>query len=159
MFVFRLEAVLQHRQFIEDACKRELAQCLERLTQEKKKFHEFSAARRDAEGRVDALSRQGGSIQDHLLYIRYLDRLAVEIRDQKARVAHAEKQVAEKRRSMIAAMKKRKIMEKLKERQREAYEADLRREEQKFLSDMAVIRYVYQAGQAGDAPRRKETGP
>lgn len=149
MFRFRLEAVLRHRRFIEEGLQRELSQRLARLQQEQERLRQIAAARSVAEKQMDTVFSRGGTARESMLFSQYIQRLSREGEEQGSRIAGAEKAVTEKRREVVAAMKERKIMEKLKEKDRRAYEEDQRREEQKFVNDMAVIRHLHKEGPQG----------
>jgi flagellar FliJ protein len=140
-FNFRLETVLQHRRRIEEDCQRRLAAALAALAEEKKGLADIEASRdRDREGFQQKL-KSNMTASEMLLYQRYFDQLAFDIGDQKRKVAAAA-QLFEKRRSeLVAALKKRQVLDKLKEKQTVVAAKKGLKQEQDFMNEMAVTRH------------------
>ena len=141
-FTFRLETVLQHRRRIEEDCQRELAAALAGLTQEKRVLAGIEASRDRGREEFQQKLKSNMTASEMLLYQRYFDQLAFDIADQKREVAEAA-QLFEKRRSeLVAALKKRKVLDKLKENQMTAAAKKGLKQEQDFMNEMAVTRHV-----------------
>jgi len=73
-----------------------------------------------------------------LLFGDYLQRLERDIDAQQKRVATAERRVGQKRQALIEAMKKRKIIEKIKEKDRDSHLRALAELERKFIDEAAA---------------------
>lgn len=139
-FSFSLQPVLEHRKRIEDekqlvvaTRKRALDEAereLERLNDE---FRRHSAMLRDSHKGLD--TRELQSIYAHL---QFLDRCIVA----QIRIV-AERRVAldRARTELLAASKEKKVVEKLKDRRREAFVLEEQRVEQKELDDGNARRY------------------
>jgi flagellar FliJ protein len=137
---FRLEALLQHRRFLEEGLQRQLAD-LQRQWAE-------------AEGRLQDLRRQReetwerrrvhlevGQIPAVLDCLRYLERQEELIRGQEQRVARLAAAREAKRGELLEAVKQRKMVDKLKAR---FLTDEQRREaqgEQKLIDDLGVTRH------------------
>ena len=141
-FKFRLETILQHRRRIEEDCQRKLAAALAELAKEKRGLAGSEASRdRDREEFQQKL-KSNMTASEMLLYQRYFDQLAFDIADQKRKVAAAAQLLEKRRTELVAALKKRKVLDKLKEKQMTAAVKKKLKQEQDFMNEMAVIRYT-----------------
>lgn len=138
---FKLETVLNHRQYREDSARQRLAEAARALSaargvlrQQEKIRHEYGRALR-------LKQNDGGSAMEILLYRRYLARLEDEIQDQRQVVQGHAREKEKRRRELMACAKDRKAIEKLKERHLAEMERQERDREQKLLSDVAISRY------------------
>ena len=77
-----------------------------------------------------------------LLFQRYFDQLAVNIADQKTKVATAAQLFEKRRTELVAALKKRKVLDKLKEKQMAAAAKKRLKQEQDFMNEMVVTRHA-----------------
>ena len=75
------------------------------------------------------------------MYFRYLDRLSMEMDSQKQRVAKAKKQFDRKRRELLEIVKKRKTLERLKEKGFVTYQQEMLKKEQNLMDEVAATRY------------------
>ena len=138
---FKLEALRQYLTFQEEARQKEMAEAQRIRDQEAALLEELSALRRKTE---DALQRecQGSTTGPCLsFYNSYLDKLSADIFSQQFKLADAEKALVEKREALLLAMQKRKTLDRLKEKGREAYLENLNSEEEKFINEMAINRF------------------
>lgn len=141
-FTFRLEAVLQHRRRVEEDCQRKLAAAQAVLAAEQRRLDGLEASR-DRHGEDLRLKlKHHLTASDMLCFQRYIIRLADDIAGQQARVAAAAKEVAQRRTDLVAALKKRQVLDRLKEKQKMGAAAKERRQEQDFTNEMAVTRYA-----------------
>jgi flagellar FliJ protein len=141
-FNFRLETVLQHRRRIEEECQRELTAALADLAEEKRALAGIEASRDREREEFQQKLKSNMTASEMLLYQRYFDQLAVDILEQKRKVAGTA-QVFEKRRTeLVAALKKRKVLDKLKEKQMTAAAKKGLKQEQNFMNEMAVTRHA-----------------
>jgi flagellar FliJ protein len=142
MFSFRFEALLSARRHAEECLQKELAEALRALAREQAALREKKNARRrclQELGRKRQSSFRGPDMQ---LYAAYLQRLDRDIEAQQKRAAGAERQANQKRQSLVAAVKKRKILEKLKESDQENYLKALADRERKFIDEAAARFYA-----------------
>lgn len=141
-FNFRLETVLQHRRRIEEECQRELTAALADLAEEKRALAGIEASRDREREEFQQKLKSNMTASEMLLYQRYFDQLAVDILEQKRKVAGTA-QVFEKRRTeLVTALKKRKVLDKLKEKQMTAAAKKGLKQEQNFMNEMAVTRHA-----------------
>lgn len=109
----------------------------------------FDAAGRCARGRFDATE-----VRQYYQYERQVSRL---IDDKDAEIARLTVILDQKREELEAAMKQRRMVEKLRERRLQVYEAEMRKEEQRLsdesaTSRFAVIRLPRDAARTGGTP-------
>jgi flagellar FliJ protein len=141
-FNFRLETVLQHRRRIEEDCQRKLAAALADLAMEKRGLAGIENSRDRGREEFQQKLKSNMTASEMLHYQRYLDQLAFDIADQKRKVAAAAQLVEKRRTELVAALKKRKVLDKLKEKQMTAAAKKGLKQEQDFMNEMAVIRHA-----------------
>ena len=141
-FNFRLETVLQHRRRIEEDCQRELAAALADLAKEKRGLAGIEASRDRQREEFQQKLKSNMTASEMLLYQRYFDQLAVYIADQKRKVVAAAQLFEKRRTELVAAVKKRKVLDKLKEKQMNVAAKKGLKQEQDFMNEMAVTRHA-----------------
>ena len=141
-FNFKLETVLQHRRRIEEDCQRKLAAALADLAIEKRGLAGIENSRDQGRGEFQQKLKSNMTASEVLLYRRYLDQLAFDIADQKRKVAAAAQLFEKRRTELIAALKKRKVLDRLKEKQMTASAKKGLKQERDFMNEMAVIRHA-----------------
>lgn len=131
-FKFSLEKVLSLREFEENQAQIELAKAISVVTELNNKL-KFIATERvknnDARSNSTDLSYLM-SIENYIEGLDYQKEILLE------ELAQAELILEEKRQIMIEAMKKRKALEKLKEKQLQEYKKEILKEEEKVLDEI-----------------------
>lgn len=141
MFKFNLEPVLSLKQKIEDSKKRELGEATtykERVDSEKQlliqsKLEALSEAKNQGNSTINIASMKAFN-----QYSQYMD---YAIEDKNKELIEAQKMVDEKRSALLEAVKDRKILDNLKAIQREIFNEEEKREEQRILDDMVTYRF------------------
>jgi len=82
------------------------------------------------------------TVSDIILYINYIQQLSKKIEDQIQCVHKANKKVQQVRNELIMIIKKRKTLEKLKNKGQRAYEQKLMQDERKLMDEIATTRHV-----------------
>ncbi len=141
MFHFRFETLLTARRHAEECLQKELAEARRALVDEQSALKDKKSSRRQCLQEQRRKQRQGFRGPDMLLYQTYLQRLEHDIDVQQKRVASAERKAAQKRQTLIEAVKKRKILEKLKEKDQESHRRALAEAERKFIDEIAARNY------------------
>jgi flagellar FliJ protein len=139
---FQLEALKRYRQFQEESCQRDFSDAQRLHERESQTLMNLIAQRNhtEAERGVEAdPARTGARLA---MVATYLERLARQINAQRRVLMEAQHRCEEKRQVLIAAMQKRKTLDKLKEHGLKAYLANLNREEEKFINEMAINRHI-----------------
>ena len=137
MHRFKLEALLNHRRHLEDICQKELAASERLLADEKGKLSRWKKEKRDNIEILQVKQKQKINVSDIVLSVNYLQRLSENIEVQKQCVREATKKVNQRRQELIIIVKKRKTLEKLKEKDRLAYQQKLMQNERKFMDEVA----------------------
>ena len=141
-FNFRLETVLQHRRRIEEDCQRKLAAAFADLAEEKRGLARIEATRDRYREELQQKLKNNMTASDMLLFQRYFDQLAFDIADQKTKVAAAAQLFEKSRTELVAALKKRKVLDKLKEKQIAVAAKKELKQEQDFMNEVAVTRHA-----------------
>jgi flagellar FliJ protein len=141
MYKFTLEPVLNHRKIIEEELQKELADLKRRLVDEKRKLETYERAKSRSLAELQQKQEEGITAPEILLYESFIERLSRDLDKQKERVLGAEQKVDQKLEDLVAATKRRKTLDKLKEKGLEKYRRELLKNEQDFLNEVAVNRF------------------
>ena len=133
---------MQHRRRIEEDCQRKLAAALTELAEEKRDLAGIEASRDREWEEFQQKLKSNMTASEMLLYQRYFDQLAVYIADQKRKVTAAAQFFEKRRTELVAALKKRKVLDKLKEKQMTVAAKKGLKQEQDFMNEMAVTRHA-----------------
>lgn len=137
MFKFRFETVLTTRRNTEEIYQKELAEARRALAAEQAALRDKRSTRRRCMQDLHRTQQQSFRAPAIQLYGPYLARLERDIETQQKRVAGAERKVNQKRSALIEAMKKRKVLEKLKEKDQKEHLNAMALRERKFMDDVA----------------------
>ncbi|RJP81652.1 MAG: flagellar export protein FliJ [Candidatus Zixiibacteriota bacterium] len=136
-FTFRLERVIEVRNVKKKECQKALAKSLEELSREEQELHSaVSRSQAGSEGLRRALqspARAGdlAGLED------WRRRQEEAVQTQARRTEERRLEVDRRRGALVLAARDEKVLEQLKERRREEFQADCRREEQAFLDEVA----------------------
>jgi flagellar FliJ protein len=141
MFQFDLEAVLNYRLQVEEQCQLSLAEAvknlqvamdvLEGLQKEKNDLIRHLVKMQENALTSDVIAR-------HFIFIEFLKSKEEK---QEAIIANMQEEVSAKRQDLLEAVKKRKVMEALREKKMAAYVSEMAAKERKQLDDFAVIKF------------------
>lgn len=141
---FKLEAVLNHRQHQEESARKIFADAARALRQAQAVLSDMENTRAQYRRALRLKQDNSDCAMELILYTRYLSRLESEIRVQQHVIDALAKDKEDKRNALMATLKDRKIIEKLKERYLADVAKDARESEQKLLNDVAISRYQRQ---------------
>ena len=142
MYQFKLESLLNHRRYQEDVLQKELANLKKRLQAEQQQLRNLRKKKRCNVQLLAVRQKKGRPASELKLYVDYIDYLTVELKTQAERVMEAQRRFDAMRRKLTTAMKKRKVLEKLKEKGRQAYEQTQLKKERALLDDVAGHQYI-----------------
>ena len=145
MYKFPLEPVLNHRSFIVENLQKELAILEKILSGEKRNLRSYKKAKYEFLSELQKKEEEGVTISEIVLYSSFVERLSMDIIEQRERIVEAVRKVDLKRDDLIEAMKKMKMLEKLKEKERKAYRQEVMKKEQRFLDEVATNRFTRRA--------------
>ena len=142
MYQFKLEALLNHRRHQEEVCQKQLAQTERQLVDEQDKLRRQKKEERENILNLQAKQKDNINVADIILSVNYIQQLSNKIKVQKNSVREATKKVNQKRNELIGIVKKRKTLEKLKEKQWLAYQQKMMQNERKLMDEVASTRHV-----------------
>ncbi len=140
-FKFSLEALLNHRLHHEEVVQKELAVCECRVREEKAVFRRLQEDKDRVIREFDQKQLQGLCISEHIVYDRFIECLTRKLAVQHEKVMASETEYARKRDELIEAVKKRKTIEKLREKKLAVFTGNLMRLNQEFLDEVAISRF------------------
>jgi flagellar FliJ protein len=142
MYQFKLEALLNHRRHQEEVCQKELAQTERQLADEQGKLRQQKREMRENIQKLQTKQKESINVSDIILSVNYIQQLSKNIEDQKNCVREATKKVNQKRNELIVIVKKRKTLEKLKEKDRLTYQQKMMQNERKLMDEVASTRHA-----------------
>lgn len=138
-YQFRLEPLLFKRQTIEEQVQQELAEANHKLEE----YGHALTKLFDTYKSLDATQgAQSISAADLLVFQDYAGRLAEEIEAAKVKVREQRKVVETVTAKLAKVHMDKEIVEKLKEKDRQQYYEELRKQETKQLDDMTIVRHA-----------------
>ena len=135
-FNFRLQRVLDYRQYVKDKKCEELAKYREMLELEKKTLHGLQNQKKTVASEMDEKCSEGVKVEYLVQCSRYMSRLKDFIDRQMANVSDMERKVEICRDQLIDASKKKEMMDRLKARHYERFVYHLSKEQEKQLEDL-----------------------
>jgi flagellar FliJ protein len=141
MYRFRLEPLLKHRKLIEEQLQKEVAVLLKSHATETQKLQNTRNHRDKFLAELQKIQNEGTSVSNIILYVRFIDQLSKAIAKQEKIVLEVLKKFEHKHQDLVEATKKRKILEKLKEKTLRAYKQTMQKKEQDFLNEVGINRY------------------
>ena len=141
MYRFNLQVVLNYRKRIEEGLQMELSRTQRELESAKQVF--FAYQREKGYYEEELAKREAGEIKinESILYRDYLKGMNRKIKAQREIVAQAKIGVDKKQEELLIATKKRKVLEKIREKHMEEFMDDLERKERIFTDEINIQRY------------------
>ena len=137
MYRFNLEPLLNHRLYQEEVLQRELAGLKKRLAAEKAELRALKKKMREYLLGLQQKQKEGSRASEIKLFFDFVDHISRETRAQLQKVARAEQNFSRKREELIAVMKKRKVLDRLKEKGWQAYQQKQLKKERDFMDEVA----------------------
>jgi flagellar FliJ protein len=144
MYRFNLESLLNHRRYQEEVLQRELADLKKRLAAEKDKLRALKKKMREYAHQLQQKQKEGRCASEIKLFFDFVDHISQDIRDQYQKVAGAQKNFYLKRDELIAVVKKRKALDKLKAKGRQAYQQRQLKKERDFMDEVASRKFNFE---------------
>jgi len=141
MYRFNLESLLNYRHYQEEILQKELADFKNQLVQQEQQLRQLKQAWRKNSLELRQRQESGGTVSGVIMYFRYLDRLTADIDKQNRRVVQTKKRIEQKRRELIEIVKKRKTLEKLKDKGFNTFEQQQLKKERDLLDEVAATRF------------------
>ncbi len=142
-FIFQLEAVLRHRETIENLREQDYSMAQGQLLAAEARIAELRREFRDTiAGRPGTVSGQKFDAPAILDRERYLESLLAGIEQQERRAETARIVAAEMLKALVAARQAREAVTSLKEKEKAAYVSLSLKQEQDTMDEMATLRYT-----------------
>ena len=142
MYQFNLEPLLNHRRYQEEILQKDLADLKIRLAAEKEKLGVLRQKMRNTIRQLQKTQSAGKPASEIKLYVDFIGRLSKEMEAQRKKVLEAERKFNQKRQDLIAAMKKRKTLDRLKEKGLQVYEKKQLKKERNLMDEVAVHQFI-----------------
>jgi flagellar FliJ protein len=141
MFVFRFQTVLDFRKNVEEKILGEFSEKKRQLEFEELKLQNLMKEWSALLGELKKMQNKAVPVGDIARYVAYIDQVKENENRQKIKIAEVSGQLETKRIELLDAVKKTKIMEKLKQRHAKDYKDDERALEQKNSDEMSVLKF------------------
>jgi flagellar FliJ protein len=141
MFKFKLEPLLRYRQQIEETLQKELATLRQAIAKEKQILLVQKKKKTEYLATLDRFRHGHHTAAEVLPYYRFIDRISHDIERQRQRVRAVRRQLDVKRGELLDAVKKRKTIDRLKDKAAAAYRQQQQQQEQKMMNDVATQQY------------------
>jgi len=142
-YQFKLEALRRFREHQEETKQKKLAEAQMDLEADLNRLGEYLAQRERTGEDLQQCQQQSATGRQIAVYLNYLQKLNRDIEQQQDIVARKRQVCEAARQEVLEAMKKRKALEKLKEKSLQRYLENLDHEEEKFIGEMAINRFTH----------------
>ena len=142
MFKFKLQAVLDHRQLIEDNIKKTLAEIKQTLIENQKNLETLINKETDTMHILKQDQAEGISSHNVIAYQDFLRDLSKRITLQRKAIDEICEQEEETKKALREAVKQKQILEKLREQGMDRYHQNMLKKEQEFIDEIAVNQFV-----------------
>lgn len=156
-FQFKLQKLLDYRESIEEKLLGELGVLRAQHETEQKALVQAVSLHDSYRNEVrNQLSH--GDVEDIKAAHRYMNELANRVTMQEQRVRQIEKLKDKKTEEVVEASKDRKVLERLRELKMAEYKSEAQHDEQKFLDDLASIRFNRASSSVSEMEVQNEPG-
>jgi flagellar FliJ protein len=142
MFRFRFESLLNHRRHEEEVAQKMLSEARKDLLGEQSQLKRLKKRRREQIHQLKHLQTGSLAPQEITLTLQYIEQIGGRIEQQREKVRQAQQRVSQRQQVLVGAVKKRKMLEKLKEAEHRRYRHDERKKDLKFMDEVAVNRHI-----------------
>ena len=142
MYKFNLESLLNHRRYQEEILQKELANLKTLLAAEKQKLRVTKKKKRKYLRQLRQKQKESRAVSEIKLYLDFVDRLSKDLAAQNHRVVKAERRFNQKRQDLIVALKRRKTLDKLKEKGRQAHQQKILKKERDFMDEVSTHQFI-----------------
>lgn len=139
--MFRFQTVLDFRKNVEEKILGEFSEKKRQLEFEELKLQNLMKEWSALLGELKKMQNKAVPVGDIARYVAYIDQVKENENRQKIKIAEVSGQLETKRIELLDAVRKTKIMEKLKQRHAKDYKDDERALEQKNSDEMSVLKF------------------
>ena len=142
MYTFNMQTVLDHRQFIEDQLKKDLAEIRQQVMAAHQQLKLMKRKEMDTRTALRQEQAEGVSSDQVVAYHAYFKRLSDRIARQVTVISEIKDRESKKQDALLESMKKRQILEKLKDQSLDRYNQMILKKEMNFIDEVAINQYV-----------------
>ena len=141
MYRFNLQVLLDYRKRIEEGLQIELSQVQRELEKEKQLLTAYQREKHYYEEELVRREEKEIDVSEALLYRDYLRGMRIRIKEQRDVVAKAKGDLDIKQNELLDATKKRKVLEKVKEKEWKRFKENLERKERILIDEIGMRKY------------------
>ncbi len=141
MYRFNLQVVLDYRKRIEEGLQIELSQIQRELEKEKQLLLAYRREKNYYEEELVKREEKEINVNEALLYRDYLRGMRIKIKEQRDIVAKAKGDFDIKQNELLNATKKRKVLEKVKEKEWKRFKENIERRERILVDEVGMRKY------------------
>jgi flagellar FliJ protein len=141
-FAFRFQRVLEMKRHVEEMRKNELAALMAQRLDDERRLFAVQGELLDRQCELASRAEARERLPDLARIASYFCKLADDIRRFEAQLARWDEQIEAKRGELVEAKREVKVLEKLEETDRRAYDKAVAGWEQKLIDEVATGRYV-----------------
>ena len=142
MYRFKLEVLLNQRRHQEEVCQKQLAQKERQLADARDRLFRLKQKKRENTQELQDKQKDQINVTVIVLTLNFIRQLSHKIEKQADCVRAATRKVNQKRSELVMIVKKRKTLEKLKEKEQADYQQIMLQSERKLMDEVAAIRHV-----------------
>ena len=142
MYKFSLQSLLNHRKHLEENLDKELGQIKRAVNREKRRLESIANEKMNCQQKLQKKQGDGKKINEIILCFNYLDKLSKDFDKQTRCLQDVEKEYDIKRSELIEAMKKRKTLDRLKEKEMKAFKYSQMKVEQDMMNEVAANQFI-----------------
>ncbi len=141
-FAFRFRRVLETKRHLEEMKKNELAALMGQRLQDERQLFSIQGELLDQQRELAGRAEERETLPDLARLTRYFYKLADDIRRFQEQLGRWDELIEAKRDELVEAKRETRILEKLEETDRRAYDKAVADWEQKLIDEVATGRYV-----------------
>lgn len=135
-FQFGLDSVLGYRQQVLEGRQNEYARTLQKVAQQQDRVDDAQARYQDLNRRFREEAAQGITASDAMGFEMGLQVLEMEITRETSRLQELQAEAEQQRAKVLQAHQDAAILERLKEKQKDAYQKELQRQDERFIDEL-----------------------
>jgi flagellar protein FliJ len=141
MFKFSLEPVLDKQKLVEEQIQRDLAAAARKFQEERHRLKEIENEQSRCFAELARRKSKGPSISELMVFMTFIDCLAGRIKIQEKEVENAGAVFNEMRTALVEVFKRRRLLERFKEKSLSDYRKLTAKREEKTMNEIAVQAY------------------
>jgi len=141
MFKFRLQTVLEYRKVLEEKMLLRFSEAARCLDKEKRQLELLEQEKFNLVGILKDLQKNATPVENITLLVRYIGELQTRENGQWEIIREVSMDLETKRKELLESVQKRKILEKLREKNLEDYQHHLADSDRKVMDEMGITRF------------------